>query len=135
VTDMLTSCFCFSEKQFSFTEKQRYDGWFNNLAHPQWGSIGMSKLIIFSIIYTKWQIVAIRRMSEDIRRVNVVRHCLVVSTLNKKYEHAVVVWLFSRWLTSAVLSYFIIIIIYYVYIQYKCYCYILRLRHLDNIVQ
>ena len=21
-------------------EKQRYDGWFNNMAHPEWGSIG-----------------------------------------------------------------------------------------------
>lgn len=33
----------FSEKKFSFTEKQRFDGWFNNLAHPPWGSIGKSK--------------------------------------------------------------------------------------------
>lgn len=24
----------------SQTEKQRYDGWFNNLAHPEWGSVG-----------------------------------------------------------------------------------------------
>ena len=22
-------------------EKQRYDGWFNNMAHPEWGTIGM----------------------------------------------------------------------------------------------
>uniref|UniRef100_A0A183BN00 Secreted protein n=1 Tax=Globodera pallida TaxID=36090 RepID=A0A183BN00_GLOPA len=22
------------------TEYQRYDGWFNNLANPQWGSVG-----------------------------------------------------------------------------------------------
>ncbi len=21
-------------------EKQRYDGWYNNLAHPGWGSVG-----------------------------------------------------------------------------------------------
>lgn len=21
-------------------EKQRYDGWYNNLAHPEWGSVG-----------------------------------------------------------------------------------------------
>jgi len=49
---ILTTFFLFfSEKQFSFTEKQRFDGWFNNLAHPQWGSIGMSKLIFYSIIY------------------------------------------------------------------------------------
>jgi hypothetical protein len=29
-----------AERQYSFTEKQRYDGWFNNLAHPDWGSVG-----------------------------------------------------------------------------------------------
>lgn len=29
----------------SQTEKQRYDGWFNNLAHPEWGSIGKFKYI------------------------------------------------------------------------------------------
>ncbi|XP_026677068.1 dual oxidase-like [Diaphorina citri] len=29
-----------SEKSYSLTEKQRYDGWFNNLAHPDWGSVG-----------------------------------------------------------------------------------------------
>ena len=23
-----------------YAEKQRYDGWYNNLAHPTWGSIG-----------------------------------------------------------------------------------------------
>ena len=23
-----------------FSEKQRYDGWYNNLAHPNWGSVG-----------------------------------------------------------------------------------------------
>ncbi|XP_022255360.1 dual oxidase-like, partial [Limulus polyphemus] len=22
-----------------YSERQRYDGWFNNLAHPEWGSI------------------------------------------------------------------------------------------------
>ncbi|KAK0174536.1 hypothetical protein PV327_010296 [Microctonus hyperodae] len=27
-----------------YTEKQRYDGWYNNLAHPDWGSVG-SRLI------------------------------------------------------------------------------------------
>lgn len=24
----------------SYADKQRYDGWYNNLAHPDWGSIG-----------------------------------------------------------------------------------------------
>jgi len=24
----------------SYSEKQRYDGWYNNLAHPHWGSVG-----------------------------------------------------------------------------------------------
>ena len=23
-----------------FAERQRYDGWYNNLAHPNWGSAG-----------------------------------------------------------------------------------------------
>ncbi|XP_024941006.1 dual oxidase isoform X3 [Cephus cinctus] len=31
-------------EQFHFTEKQRYDGWYNNLAHPDWGSVD-SRLI------------------------------------------------------------------------------------------
>ncbi|XP_065202273.1 dual oxidase [Planococcus citri] len=26
-------------KRYAFTEKQRYDGWFNNLAHPDWGTV------------------------------------------------------------------------------------------------
>lgn len=28
------------EKLLSQTEKQRYDGWYNNMAHPDWGSVG-----------------------------------------------------------------------------------------------
>ncbi|XP_018563303.1 dual oxidase [Anoplophora glabripennis] len=28
-----------SERPQSVTEKQRHDGWFNNLAHPEWGSV------------------------------------------------------------------------------------------------
>lgn len=32
--------FSISERLYSITEKQRYDGWFNNLAHPDWGSVG-----------------------------------------------------------------------------------------------
>lgn len=31
--------FIISEKIYSQSEKQRYDGWYNNLAHPEWGSI------------------------------------------------------------------------------------------------
>ncbi|XP_026480513.1 LOW QUALITY PROTEIN: dual oxidase-like [Ctenocephalides felis] len=38
---LLTYCSCLgSEKILSNTEKQRYDGWYNNLAHPDWGSVG-----------------------------------------------------------------------------------------------
>lgn len=29
-----------TEKIYSQIEKQRYDGWYNNLAHPDWGSVG-----------------------------------------------------------------------------------------------
>ncbi|CAK9813122.1 hypothetical protein ANTQUA_LOCUS7529 [Anthophora quadrimaculata] len=25
---------------YNYADKQRYDGWYNNLAHPDWGSIG-----------------------------------------------------------------------------------------------
>lgn len=32
--------FFFSEKILSQLEKQRYDGWYNNLAHPDWGATG-----------------------------------------------------------------------------------------------
>ncbi len=30
-------------------EKQRYDGWFNNMAHPEWGSVGTlaSHLVLY----------------------------------------------------------------------------------------
>lgn len=39
---MNTSTFFFliTEKIYSQIEKQRYDGWYNNLAHPDWGSVG-----------------------------------------------------------------------------------------------
>lgn len=30
----------YTGKRYAFTEKQRYDGWFNNLAHPDWGTVG-----------------------------------------------------------------------------------------------
>ena len=32
--------FFFSFSDRAFAEKQRYDGWYNNLAHPDWGSAG-----------------------------------------------------------------------------------------------
>ncbi|XP_046679008.1 dual oxidase isoform X1 [Homalodisca vitripennis] len=40
----ISFCLCFlltgyAEKRYSYTEKQRYDGWFNNLAHPEWGAV------------------------------------------------------------------------------------------------
>lgn len=28
-----------TEKFYSHSEKQRYDGWYNNLAHPDWGTV------------------------------------------------------------------------------------------------
>lgn len=28
------------ERLMSHVEKQRYDGWYNNLAHPDWGAVG-----------------------------------------------------------------------------------------------
>lgn len=31
--------FLVTDRLYSLTEKQRYDGWFNNLAHPDWGSV------------------------------------------------------------------------------------------------
>lgn len=31
-----------SDEILSQTEKQRYDGWFNNMAHPEWGAVGKS---------------------------------------------------------------------------------------------
>jgi tryptophan-rich sensory protein len=30
----------------SYSEKQRYDGWYNNLAHPQWGTVGKTPNLI-----------------------------------------------------------------------------------------
>lgn len=38
--------FLFSDQHYSRLERQRYDGWFNNLAHPEWGSVGKKLLII-----------------------------------------------------------------------------------------
>lgn len=35
--------YLFAEKILSQTEKQRYDGYYNNLAHPEWGAVGEYK--------------------------------------------------------------------------------------------
>lgn len=43
----LVIIFSFSERANSEIEKQRHDGWFNNLAHPSWGSVGKSNYIIY----------------------------------------------------------------------------------------
>lgn len=32
-----------AEKILSHIEKQRYDGYYNNLAHPDWGAVGKSR--------------------------------------------------------------------------------------------
>lgn len=41
---LLHLCFSlFAEKILSQTEKQRYDGYYNNLAHPEWGAVGEYK--------------------------------------------------------------------------------------------
>jgi tryptophan-rich sensory protein len=39
-----------SEKIFSHTEKQRYDGWYNNLAHPDWGAVGEFFFVVVDFI-------------------------------------------------------------------------------------
>lgn len=31
---------------YFMSEMQRYDGWYNNLAHPRWGSTGKWQLVI-----------------------------------------------------------------------------------------
>lgn len=36
---LLTGAIHCADRSYSFTEKQRYDGWYNNLAHPDWGSV------------------------------------------------------------------------------------------------
>ena len=35
-------CVSEEEERPKRVEKQRYDGWYNNLAHPEWGSVGES---------------------------------------------------------------------------------------------
>lgn len=40
----LSSFLVVSDQLLSKTEKQRHDGWFNNLAHPDWGSVGKFQL-------------------------------------------------------------------------------------------
>lgn len=44
-------------KQFVY-EKQRYDGWFNNMAHPEWGTVGKcygegGKITVVNIVKTR----------------------------------------------------------------------------------
>nr|CAD7399643.1 unnamed protein product [Timema cristinae] len=41
----LPTCDVTTERHYSYTEKQRYDGWFNNLAHPDWGSVVSQRLV------------------------------------------------------------------------------------------
>lgn len=38
----------FTERIRGSYEKQRYDGWYNNLAHPEWGSVG--KIFLFNFL-------------------------------------------------------------------------------------
>ncbi|KAJ6648402.1 Dual oxidase [Pseudolycoriella hygida] len=45
-----------SQQIFGHSEKQRYDGWYNNMAHPDWGSVA-EKVFQQEIIFgqdTKW---------------------------------------------------------------------------------
>lgn len=39
-----------TEKILGHTEKQRYDGWYNNLAHPDWGAVGKSANFVNYIV-------------------------------------------------------------------------------------
>jgi tryptophan-rich sensory protein len=48
LTNSVFLLFFIPEKIFSHTEKQRYDGWYNNLAHPDWGAVG--ELVFFMSI-------------------------------------------------------------------------------------
>lgn len=48
--------FTILDEILSQTEKQRYDGWFNNVGHPSWGSIGeqlceQMRLMLYRIVY------------------------------------------------------------------------------------
>lgn len=40
--DSNESLYLFIEQILGHSEKQRYDGWYNNLAHPDWGTVGES---------------------------------------------------------------------------------------------
>lgn len=44
VAELKIVFFLFSEQILGHSEKQRYDGWYNNLAHPDWGSVGKFKI-------------------------------------------------------------------------------------------
>lgn len=39
-------------EMYTHTEKQRYDGWYNNLGHPEWGSVG--KQSVLNLIYSNF---------------------------------------------------------------------------------
>lgn len=48
--------FTIPDEILSQTEKQRYDGWFNNVGHPQWGSIGeqlceQMRLMVYRVLF------------------------------------------------------------------------------------
>ncbi|KAK4314584.1 hypothetical protein Pmani_014125 [Petrolisthes manimaculis] len=49
---------CHDDIPDSYVEKQRYDGWYNNLAHPNWGS-AESVLTRFCISVCKLHVVFI----------------------------------------------------------------------------
>jgi hypothetical protein len=54
--EKLISCFCFyllTERIKGTYEKPRYDGWYNNLAHPDWGSVGKLTIWIFFIFMAR----------------------------------------------------------------------------------
>ena len=42
---------CFAERIQGNYEKQRYDGWYNNLAYPEWGAVGGSRSV-FTLIHS-----------------------------------------------------------------------------------
>lgn len=43
-----------TEQILGHSEKQRYDGWYNNLAHPDWGTVGkFRKPFLIKVKFTK----------------------------------------------------------------------------------
>lgn len=47
---------CVPDPMRSKAEKQRYDGWYNNLAHPSWGAIGKKYMDIIIVFLLRWVI-------------------------------------------------------------------------------